>query len=324
MKKVIALAFSDIHLNMWSKFNKNGSRTNSHFSILDTLFREGIKQKVPILFCGDMLHTPESINMELYIQMAKFFDKYQNQPRLQVYGITGNHESPNTNTYDNRSDSFLTALDLQYGWFHCIDWKTHQWDTFAIHGIPYLDHNIGLKKALKEIKVVKGKKNILLLHTDYEGAKDTDGREVASVENLDRTLLRKFDLVLCGHIHKHQRLEKHVYMVGAPLQQRFTDENAKMGYLEIYEDLSIKFRKIKGLPKFKTVERLEDTKEDGNYYRVLKSETPDVEPTTEGLVIRKNYSKTKVGKRYLRIRGIKDKLKKETLLEILRKVEEDN
>ena len=215
-KEVIALAFSDIHLNNWTKFNQNGSRTDSHFLILDKIFREAIKQKIPVFFCGDLVHTPETINMELYIKMSKHFDKYSNEPKLQVFGISGNHEIPNLNTYDQRSHSFLTALDLQYHWFHCMDWKTIQWPTFALHGIPYLDHNIGLKQALKETKVIKGKKNILLLHTDYAGARDTDGREVGSVENFDRTLLRKFDLVLCGHIHKFQKLEKHVYMVGAP------------------------------------------------------------------------------------------------------------
>lgn len=322
-KEVIALAFSDIHLNNWTKFNQNGSRTDSHFLILDKIFREAIKQKIPVFFCGDLVHTPETINMELYIKMSKHFDKYSNEPKLQVFGVSGNHEIPNLNTYDQRSDSFLTALDLQYHWFHCMDWKTIQWPTFALHGIPYLDHNIGLKQALKETKVIKGKKNILLLHTDYAGARDTDGREVGSVENFDRTLLRKFDLVLCGHIHKFQKLEKHVYMVGAPLQQRFTDEGNKMGYLKIYSDTSIEFVHIKGLPKFKTVGSVEEIKEDGNYYRVLKPKASNDEFSSESKVIQKNYSKVKAGRRYLRIQGIKDPEKKRLLIEILKKAEEE-
>lgn len=49
-KEVIALAFSDIHLNNWTKFNQNGSRTDSHFLILDKIFREAIKQKIPVFF----------------------------------------------------------------------------------------------------------------------------------------------------------------------------------------------------------------------------------------------------------------------------------
>lgn len=323
MKRIIALAFSDLHLNQWAKFNTNGNRTDSHFLILDLIFRKALKLKVPILFGGDFIHTPESLDMNLLIQMGKVLDKYSNEPKLQVYGISGNHEIPNTNTYDKRSDSFLTVLSLQYHWFHCIDWKSISWDKFVIHGIPYLDHNIGLKKALKEINVVKGKKNILLLHTDYEGAKDTDGREVASVENLDRTLLRKFDLVLCGHIHKHQKLDKRVYMIGAPLQQRFTDQGNRMGYLEIYSDMSVNFVRIKDMPKFITVESEKDIKEDGNYYRVISTE-PILDSQKKEKVIKKDFSKEKIAKKYLKIKGIKDKEKKQLLLDVLRKASEEN
>ena len=47
-----------------------------------------------------------------------------------------------------------------------------------------------------------------MLHTDYPGARDTDGREIGSVENLNVNTLNKFDLVLCGHIHKPLKIIK--------------------------------------------------------------------------------------------------------------------
>ena len=112
-------------------------------------------------------------------------------------------------------------------------------------------------------------------------------------------------------------------MVGAPLQQRFTDEGNKMGYLKIYSDMSIEFVHIKGLPKFKTVGSVEEIKEDGNYYRVLKPKASNDEFSSESKVIQKNYSKVKAGRRYLRIQGIKDPEKKSLLIEILKKAEEE-
>lgn len=112
-------------------------------------------------------------------------------------------------------------------------------------------------------------------------------------------------------------------MVGAPLQQRFTDEGNKMGYLKIYSDMSIEFVHIKGLPKFKTVGSVEEIKEDGNYYRVLKPKASNDEFSSESKVIQKNYSKVKAGRRYLRIQGIKDPEKKRLLIEILKKAEEE-
>ena len=34
-----------------------------------------------------------------------------------------------------------------------------------------------------------------MLHTDYPGAKDTDDREIDSVENLNINILNRFDLI---------------------------------------------------------------------------------------------------------------------------------
>lgn len=145
-----------------------------------------------------------------------------------------------------------------------------------VYGVPYIDNNVGLSEYLKKLELDKSKKNILLLHTDYPGAKDTDGREIDSVENLNVNVLNKFDLVLCGHIHKPQRLSKKVYMIGAPNHQRRTDRDCELGYWKIYEDLSLKFVPLKNFPKFIDVEREEDIKDDGNYYTVIpqKASTP--------------------------------------------------
>ena len=87
---------------------------------------------------------------------------------------------------------------------------------YECSSIPYIDHNVGLSEYLKNIKLDKDADNILMLHTDYPGAKDTDGREIDSVENLNLNVLNRFDLIICGHIHKPQRLSKKVYMIGAP------------------------------------------------------------------------------------------------------------
>lgn len=40
-----------------------------------------------------------------------------------------------------------------------------------VYGVPYIDNNVGLSEYLKKLELDKSKKNILLLHTDYPGAK---------------------------------------------------------------------------------------------------------------------------------------------------------
>lgn len=322
--KLLAISFSDLHLHNWTKFNAGGTRTDSSLSVLKMIFSLGIKHNVPILFSGDWLHTKESINMELAIKLAEFYDMYSNELKLHVYGINGNHDFPFVNTYEKQSKGYLHTL-LPYPWIKCIDfqsWKVS--DKLMVHGIPYLDNNVGLKNAIKSIKLDKTRKNILLLHTDYDGAKDTNGRIIGSTENLDRTLLRKFDLVLCGHIHKHQKLSKNVYMVGAPYQQRFTDEGNEMGYLKIYEDLSVKFVPIKNMPRFITLLDETEIPDDGNFYQLLKTEKQISKSPGEGRHFKRSNSKIKMAKEYLRVRSIEDPGKKRALLNIFRKVEKES
>lgn len=322
MRKLIAIAFSDCHLNNWSKFNLKGSRTDYSFLVLKHIFKFGIDHKIPILFSGDWIHTKESIDMELFIKSTEFYDKYSHELKLQVYAISGNHDLYKSNSFKKPSKSYITAMSIIYPWLRCVDFKTLDLGKFVIHGIPYLDNNIGIKEGIKSIKVTKGKKNILLLHTDYDGARDTDGRITGSVENLDRTLLRKFDLVLCGHIHKHQKLDKHVYMVGAPSQQRFTDEGNKMGYIEIYDDMKTRFVPLDGMPEFITVSSEDEIEEDNNYYRVIKQQDM-VEENNKLKNIKRSLSKIKIAKKYLKIKGIKDAEKKAVLIKVLKEAEDD-
>lgn len=160
-----------------------------------------------------------------------------------------------------------------------------------------------------------------MLHTDYPGAKDCDGRIVDSVENLNLNILNRFDLVICGHIHKPQRLSKKVYMIGAPLQQRRTDKNTKLGYWKIYEDLSMKFVELKGFPKFIDVESEEDIKDDGNYYTVVPKQKTSEQVSTNHKIT-KQLTKTKLAKRYLKEKGIKDEKKQNLLIRTLKRTEE--
>ena len=53
MKKPIAIVFSDLHINNWSRFNEDKKRTLEQFRVLSILGKKSKKYNVPILFCGD-------------------------------------------------------------------------------------------------------------------------------------------------------------------------------------------------------------------------------------------------------------------------------
>ena len=319
MPKVIAVAFSDLHLNLWAKFNKDYKRTQDSFRVLFKIKEVCNKYKVPALFCGDLFHKPEVIQKELFTMIVKQFLKL-NGTSFKCYTISGNHEILEISKVGIQPKSWIYDLDSLFSWLYDLDYKTFRLTpNIQVHGIPYVDHNIGLSTYLKNMKLEEGYKHILLLHTDYPGAKDTDGRVVDSAENINLNMLNRFDLVLCGHIHKPQRLSKKVYMLGAPIQQRRTDKDCKMGYWLVMDDLSMKFVELKGFPKFIDVESEDEVKDDGNYYTVIPKKSSEKVNTNHKIT--KTLSKKKLAKRYLKEKGIKDRGKEDLLIEIIKKSE---
>ena len=108
-------------------------------------------------------------------------------------------------------------------------------------------------------------------------------------------------------------------MLGAPIQQRRTDKDCKMGYWLVMDDLSMKFVELKGFPKFIDVETDDEVKEDGNYYTVIpKTQRVEVKSSHK---ITKQLSKSRLAKRYLKEKGINDKTKEGLLIKVLKESE---
>jgi DNA repair exonuclease SbcCD nuclease subunit len=318
-KEVIAIAFSDLHINLWAKFNENNKRTLDSFRVLSIIKEECKKYQCPALFCGDFFHKPENMDSELMEVVYEEFSKLKlKESGIEIYAISGNHDIKKVSKIGTKPFSWIRLLE-QFGIRNLDYSKTliGNRDAYRVYGVPYIDNNIGLSEYLKKLNLKD--KNILLLHTDYPGAKDTDGREIDSVENLNVNILNKFDLVLCGHIHKSQRLSKKVYMIGAPNHQRRTDRGCKLGYWKIYSDLSMQFVHLKQFPKFIDVESEDEIKDDGNYYTVLPKKTSNLVNTNHKIT--KQLSKKALARKYLKEKGITEQDKKELLIDILKKAE---
>ena len=317
-KKIIAIAFSDLHLNMYAKFNSDNRRTLNGFDVLFRIADLCSKYSCPAIFCGDLFHKPENLDADLFDLVQEKFHKLNlinHKTAFRVYAISGNHDLNKVNVLGDPKPSWVSRFSNEYDWLINADYGTFSIGKYKVHGVPYIDHNNGLNKYLKEID-----SDVLLLHTDYPGAKDTDGRPVDSVENLNINLLKPFKLVLCGHIHKPQRLGKKVYMVGAPQQQRRTDRNCKMGYMEIYDDLSVKFRYWDDYPKFIDVYDESEIKDDGNYYTVIPK--PTSKNIESGHKITKQLTKKQLARRYMKQKGDKNKTRLKLLTKVLTKGEE--
>lgn len=326
-KTPIAIAFSDLHLEIWKQHNEGNRRLENAKDVLRKIKLLCKKHRVISLFPGDLFHKEKSLSNELLFETLPFFKKLWEKGDFVTVAISGNHDQTKQNLIGNESPSYIKTLSKTFDGFKCIDFSSYKLnDEVMVYGVPYITHDLGLIDYINSIDLKLSNKNILMLHTTMPNAKDTDGREVHS--NLHQTefykALERFDLVLCGHIHSpfyfHVGLTN-IVQVGAPQQQRLTDKNCKMGYWLIYDDLEVEFVHFSKYPRFIEISDYSEKINDGNFY-VIKPKKKERKGSTE---VRRKFdnsnSKSKLARNYLKQKGIKDKAKKEALIQILKSIE---
>jgi len=285
-KKVVAVGSSDWHLHNWKNYNKDQRRLKVGLEVVDRLQKICTELGVPLLFPGDLFHNDQALPNEVIehvfpVFQEKFNDRFLMNP-FEMYGIDGNHDQPGQNTKQQRCEGYVEHLSKVFKGLHCMNFESKDLKNFGLHGIPYITRNEGFVEAVNDIKLIKNKPNILMIHSDLPGAKDTNQRVVGTVRNIPERLsdlFARFDLVISGHIHKAQIMDDNVIMIGAPTQQRKTDIGCKMGYWLIYNDMSYEFVPFKGLPKFKIV--TEDPGDDKHYY-IIENKTSKKIKDVEG------------------------------------------
>lgn len=317
-KKIIALAFTDIHLHRWKNFSVKDSRMHLTLSILDKIRQKADEYSVPLLFSGDFIHDPKSIDNSLLYHIAHYF--HSDTKQVKMYGIDGNHDMCQKNSLESISPAYWATFSMMYpDKFIDLNLKNLRVGKLNLFGIPYFNNSSDLRKTLKNFsKLIDPKlKNILLIHTDLPGAKDAFGHVIDEVEDIKMKYFRKFDLVIDGHIHNPQKVGKKIIILGSPYQQTRSEKGLNLGYWKIYEDLSMKKVVLK-TPRFIDLPEGEDIPDDGNYYSLIPK---NKEILFNNKTFDAKLSRAKLAKRYTESLGIKEKSKVKALIHILNSVE---
>lgn len=308
MRKVIAAAFSDLHAHKWKQYNQNNRRLSLGAESLKIISEACMEHNCPALFAGDLYHADKEVPQEVTTAILTAYKEHFENNKISFYAISGNHDQSQRNNFDSRSPSHLDGYNAVFSTFQQIDYSYSTWGNYVVFGIPYNNGNVDIKKFLKRFRKVnsKGKKKILLIHSDLPNCKDVTGIVLDSYENISRDYKKffaGFDLVLSGHIHQHQQLSSKVWMLGAMYQQRTSDMNTEMGYCLIYDDMSVEFVPVP-FPEFKYSDE-----DDGFNFCLPK---PKKKIVVEGKKV-KSYKNTsdpmKLGTRYLKDKEITDKAK---------------
>ena len=155
-RKLIAIASSDWHLHNWKNHNENDRRIKSDMAQVQILCRISKRRKVPILFPGDMFHNDQSLSNRLLHYVLPIFDELFNKsPDIDLYGIDGNHDQVQQNTYEDRSPGYIESFSQAFENIHCVNFKSIDVGNFKLHGIPYITRNQDFDKLVNSIKLSK-------------------------------------------------------------------------------------------------------------------------------------------------------------------------
>jgi len=330
MPKPLAIIYSDLHLNLWPKFNEKNIRLNNGLDVIKVISEKAAKLKIPKIFLGDLLHKEDYLSNDLLEELLPALSNYFG-PKYgtKTFALSGNHDQSKQNIIDDESPSYIKTFAKTFSNLECIDFKTFILDNGSkpiyFHGVPYLTNDMGLIQYIGNLGFRhKDKTNVLLLHTTLPSARDTDERTIHS--NLEPNEFLKatkhFKLVLSGHIHKPEMvITDFMYSVGAPQQQRATDRNCDMGYWILYDNLKMKFVHLDKYPKFVYYAENKEIKNDGNFW-IKKTELKNKSNSTESS-INENISNRDlklVARDYCKFKGINDTRKIKALENILKKV----
>ncbi|NLY87763.1 MAG: exonuclease SbcCD subunit D [Clostridiales bacterium] len=161
---------------------------------------------------------------------------------LQVFIISGNHDSPERLAFANRLlgtkgvhissayDGKVEAVELEdeYGklYIYLLPFikpahvKRHFPDAEIV---TYTD---AISYAIENMNVDKSKRNILVTHQFVTGAERSDSEEISvgGLDNVDAIAFKGFDYVALGHIHAPQNVGKdYIRYCGTPLKYSFSE-----------------------------------------------------------------------------------------------------
>lgn len=216
------LIFTDLHLN---PHKRSYDRLNHCLEALEWVFKTARDRKIQnILFCGDLFHDRQKMDIPTYQRTFEIFTKYlsgENHPN--IYLLLGNHDMWYSDKWDVSSVFPLAAIN---GVIVVDKPCVLTIDGYEVGFLPYTHNPI---EDLKKI-TIKDKYKLLCAHCAVDGAvwnlrtgttADVSIEHDGDMVKITPDVFSDFDRVFLGHYHGEQKLNKKVEYVGSPLQLSF-------------------------------------------------------------------------------------------------------
>jgi exonuclease SbcD len=195
--------------------------------------------------------------------------------KLQVFVISGNHDSPERIAFGSRiMDAEGIHLSPVYaGKIEPIRLRD-EWGEIRFYLLPFIkpahvrpcadgeeiaSYTDAVRRAVELMNVDRAVRNILMTHQFVTGASRSDSEEVSvgGADNVDADVFEAFDYVALGHIHSPQNCgSPTVRYCGTPLKYSFseTKDQKSVTVAELKEKGTVDVRVVPLVPRHDLVE----------------------------------------------------------------------
>jgi exonuclease SbcD len=280
-------------------------RTPEHLDFLNWLIDTLKSQKIDyLLIAGDVFDTPTPPHQSLEV-FYEFLHRVSTETQTETLIIAGNHDSGLL----LEAPSKLLAPHRIKVWGKLSDDAQDHWcmlekgeEKLEVCSIPFfrsyelLPHGEGDALAALKKYLIKERTapQLLMLHHlagIFEAAGSEQVISLSGVDSIPVEILRSFDYVALGHIHKPQKIGEQIYYSGSPIPMRFSETHPKSVVLIDVEDGKISSELLK-IPVSRKLLVIRATEED---YREKIKDLPAAEGMLPQVEVQLKLSSPVVG-----------------------------
>lgn len=262
---------SDLHLgkrvNEFSMLEDQGFILRKILEIIDQERPDGV------LIAGDVYD--KSVPSAEAVALLDDFLVHLSRRKLQVFAISGNHDSPERMAFGGRlMEGSGVHLAPVYNGKVTPTALTDEYGQVNVYLLPFVkpahvrrwfpDREIAsytdaLATAIGTMGVDQTQRNVLVTHQFVTGGQRCDSEEVSvgGTDNVDVSVFAPFDYVALGHLHGPQQVEREtVRYCGTPLKYSFSEagHQKSVTVVELGEKGSVAVRTVPLTPLHDMVE----------------------------------------------------------------------
>ena len=229
---------SDLHLG--KRVNEFSMIQDQRYMLEQILSIIRAEQPQGVLIAGDVydkaVPTAEAVGLldEFLVRLA--------QERLQVFLISGNHDSPERLAFGGRlMEHSGIHISTVYDGHTAVYTLEDAYGPVRVYLLPFVkpahvrryfpereigSYTDGVRTAIEAMEVDENVRNVLVTHQFVTGATRCDSEEcsVGGSDNVDVSVFDSFDYVALGHLHGPQSVGRaEVRYCGTPLKYSFSE-----------------------------------------------------------------------------------------------------